>query len=59
MLELGGKTLESEGVGEQKDRPEGQESIGWSTDAGGRADVGRGAGRGGKESVVGIPPVKA
>ena len=58
MLGSGGKILESEGVEAQKGHPEGQKSIGCDTETDSRADVGRGAGGGGKESVVGIPPVK-
>lgn len=59
MLKFGERISESEGAEEQRDRPEDRESTGCDTDAGSRADVGGETGKGGKESVVSIPPVKA
>ena len=55
---FGGRTLESVGVEEQKDRLGGRGSTGCDIDTDSRADVDGETGEDDKESATSIPPVK-
>ena len=59
MLEVGGRTLESERAGGQKDHPGDQENTECHIDSDTRADVDGETGKDCKESVLSNLPVKA